>query len=237
MKKSQKILLGSLVGVILLGGAAVAVGPTIYRDLIAEPADDAPTLSGDADMLNDTATPLTGEQLAGDWIISAGSEAGYRVDEVLSGTDVTVTGRTSEVTGSLTLSDDGTGLDAAAVTVDVASIATDNASRDAYFRDTALRAAEHPTAEFVLTKAIDFGSEPLASGEVREVDATGDLTIAGVTKSVTAPLQVRVRSDSAEIAGQLPITFADYDVEAPSLGFVSVEPEGFIELQLVAARG
>ncbi len=31
---------------------------------------------------------------------------------------------------------------------------------------------------------------------------------------------------------QIPITFADFGVEAPSLGFVKVEPQGFVEFEL-----
>lgn len=254
MKKSQKILLGVGAGVLVIGVAAAIGGPLLYRALSAAP-DDVPSLNADAKALEPgESAPATGDEsavgpidaatLAGSWTVTDGSEAGYRVDEVLNGTDVTVTGRTPDVQGTLTVADDGLSLEAAEITVDVASITTDSAQRDGYFRSTALRTDEFPTATFALTEPVAFDAAP-ALGEVVKTEATGDLTIAGVTRSVTASVEVRGTSDGsgdpgtatgAEIAGAIPISFADFGVEAPSLGFVSVEDSGSVEFQLVATR-
>lgn len=236
MKKSQKILIGAGVGVLALAALAVFAGPVIYRDFIAPPAASAPTLGGDESMLPEApGEALDTQALVGTWSVSAGSEAGYRVDEVLNGTDVTVTGRTDEVSGDLTIGADGLTLEAAQLTVDVASIATDQPQRDAYFRDQALRADQFPTATFVLAEPVSLAEAP-GSGAVVQADATGELTIAGVTQTVTVTVEVRSDGSIAEIAGSIPITFADFGVEAPSLGFVSVEPTGFVEFQLTATR-
>ena len=70
-------------------------------------------------------------------------------------------------------------------------------------------------------------------GEVQTLTATGDLTIAGVTRSVTVELEAVLNDGGGQVAGSIPITFADFGVEAPNLGFVSVEPEGFVEFSLV----
>ncbi len=161
-----------------------------------------------------------------------GSYAGYRVDEVLNNTDVTVVGRTEEVTGTLTVED--LTLTAADLTVDVASITTDSSSRDDYFRDIALRASEYPEATFTLTGPVTAAATPVV-GEVQTLTATGDLTIAGVTRSVTVELEAVLNDGSGQVAGSIPITFADFGVEAPNLGFVSVEPDGFVEFSLVIA--
>ncbi|QIK63873.1 YceI family protein [Leucobacter viscericola] len=238
MKKSRKVLIGVAIGVLVLGGAAAVAGPIIYRDFIAAPAAEAPTLSGDANMLDSSTasgSPLDPTQLAGEWSVATGSEAGYRVNEVLNGTDVTVTGRTNKVEGTFKIDDSGLTLQATDLTVDVASIATDSGSRDAYFRDQALRTSENPTATFKLTAPVTLKSAP-NSGDVVKADATGDLTIAGVTKPVTASVEVRSDGTTAEIAGSIPITFQDFGVTAPSLGFVSVEPTGFVEFQLNATH-
>lgn len=256
MNKTQKILLGVGAGVLVIGVAAAIGGPILYRALSAAPAE-VPSLSADAkalepgetdsaesgDASDESATgPIDAATLAGTWVVSDGSEAGYRVDEVLNGTDVTVTGRTPEVQGSFTIASDGLTLEAADITVDVASIATDRPQRDEYFRGTALRTDEFPTAKFVLTKPVSLDAAP-ALGEVVQAEATGDLTIAGVTRSVTAAVEVRGTADSdgspgaatrAEIAGSIPISFADFGVEAPNLGFVSVEDSGSVEFQLIA---
>lgn len=236
MKKSHKILLGVGAGVLVLGTAGALAGPAIYRDLIAAPAAEAPALT-DSPATSDTAAdaPLDSASLSGEWVLTEGSEAGYRVDEVLNGTDVTVTGRTPQVSGTFAIGQDGLTLDAAELTVDVASITTDSGSRDAYFRDQALRASEFPEATFTLTEPVTLAEAP-AAGETVRATAAGDLTLAGVTRPVTVEVDLRSDGTTAELAGAIPITFADYGVTAPSLGFVSVEPEGFVEFQLVAKR-
>ncbi|QZY53171.1 YceI family protein [Leucobacter tenebrionis] len=240
MQTSQKILIGSGVAVLALAAAAAIAGPMIYRDFIAPPAAEAPSLSGDESMLEPLGAAIDPTALVGDWRVADGSEAGYRVDEVLNGTDVTVTGRTDEVTGTFTIGGDGLTLETAELAVDVASISTDSAQRDAYFRDQALRVSEHPTATFVLTQPVTLDEAP-ASGDVVQAEATGDLTIAGTTRSVTVDVQLRGTTaddgeTTADIAGSIPISFADFGVEAPNLGFVQVEPEGFVEFQLTAQQ-
>ncbi len=63
--------------------------------------------------------------------------------------------------------------------------------------------------------------------------ASGDLTLHGVTRPVDVPVEARWSGTTIEVVGTIPVNFADYDIEAPSVGgFVSVEDEGEIELQL-----
>jgi polyisoprenoid-binding protein YceI len=228
LRKRTIVTISIIAGVVLVGGTAAVAGPIIYRDLIVGDADAAPSVTGAP--TPDAAADVS--DLTGEWVVADGSFAGYRVDEVLNNTDVTVTGRTEQVTGTLEV--DGLTLTAAELTVDVASIATDSANRDDYFRDTALRAAEFPTATFVLTGPVTAAEEP-AVGEVQHLAATGDLTIAGVTKSVTVELDAVLNGTEGQVAGSIPVTFADFGVEAPNLGFVSVEPEGFVEFSLEIA--
>ncbi|MFA5606256.1 MAG: YceI family protein [Leucobacter sp.] len=237
MQKSQKILIGVGVGVIAVIAIAAIAGPTLYRDVIAPPAAEAPSLSTNDSLLTDASNgSLDPTELAGEWVVRDGSEAGYRVDEVLNGTDVTVTGRTDQVEGSLVIGATGLTLEAADLSVDVASITTDSSSRDAYFHDTAMRVAEHPTAVFALTAPVTFTEAP-ETGATVDAQAAGELMIAGVTQPVTFDVSVRSDGRLAEIAGAIPITFADFGVNAPSLGFVSVEETGFVEFQLVAEKG
>lgn len=236
MQKSQKVLIGAGAGVLALAALAALAGPVVYRDFIAPPAASAPTLGASDGALSDSAgATIDPQALVGAWSVADGSEAGYRVNEVLNGTDVTVTGRTDQVSGGFTIGKDGLTLESAELTVDVASIATDSAQRDTYFRDQALRSGEYPTATFALTDPVSLEAAP-GSGSVVQAEAVGDLTIAGVTQSVTASVEVRSDGRTADIAGSIPITFADFGVEAPNLGFVSVEDSGFVEFQLSAAK-
>lgn len=227
MQRKTVITLASVAAaVVVLGGAAAVFGPGIYRDSIAAPASAAPTIAAPAE-----GAALT--DLDGTWTVGEGSFAGYRVDEVLNGADVTVTGRTDQVTGEVVAA--GGEISSASFEVDVASIATDNDSRDDYFRTQALQSDEFPTATFVLTEPItDLGT--LAETGTATSTVRGELTIHGVTQPVEAEVQTAVDGDGVQLAGAVPITFADYGVEAPSLGFVQVEPTGAVEFQLALGR-
>jgi polyisoprenoid-binding protein YceI len=226
MKKKTGIVLGvAAVVVVGLGVTAAVGGPAFYRDVIVGEPEAAPTVS-----VTPGATTIDTSDLSGAWTVGDGSTAGYRVDEVLNGTDVTVVGTTDQVTGTVTV--EGDSVTAATIDVDVASIATDSGNRDGYFRDDAMEASTYPTATFVLTQPIDAGVP--ADGDVETVEATGDLTMHGVTQSVTVSLQAALSGDGVQISGSVPVTFSDYGVEAPSFGFVQVEDSGTVEF-LVSA--
>jgi polyisoprenoid-binding protein YceI len=132
------------------------------------------------------------------------------------------------VSGSLTA--DGLTLTDAAVTVDVASISTPEPPRDIYFRDVALEVSTFPEATFALTEPVT--AETPTPGEPQTFEATGELTLHGVTQEVTAELQAVLTASGGQVSGSIPITFEDYGVEAPSLGFVEVEDQGFVEFLL-----
>lgn len=235
MQTRTTVITASVV-IVAVGGLALG-GPILYRELIAAPAAELPVLGTDGNALG--GETLEPEALAGEWSLTEGSQVGYRVDEVLSGTDITVTGRTDEVTGTLTIdaSDDGEllTLEAAEFTVDVASIRTDDPSRDSYFAERAIDTTQHPTATFALTEPVPFTQVP-EPGAVEQASVSGELTIAGVTREVDVDVAVRSDGRVAEIAGSIPITFADFGVIAPDFAFVKVQPTGFVEFQLTAAR-
>lgn len=216
----------------MLGSAALLVGPGIYSSMMEGESAATPTISMSAtsQASNNQATQPV---LAGTWQVSEGSEAGYRVNEVLSGEDITVTGRTSDVTGTFTVNADGTVLEQADFTVNLSTVATDSDRRDNYFKNTTIDTAKNPEAQLRVTEPVNLGTAP-AAGETRTVEVTGELTLKGSTQQVTFPVDVAGDGSQVQIAAAVPITFADYGIQAPSLGFVSVEDHGSIEVQLVA---
>lgn len=232
MRKKWIIIGASLLVLI----AAVWGGTAIYANVengkaldelaLSTPATTsaAPTTAGTPATTSDAA------DLAGKWTVQAGSQAGYRVKEVLNGQDVTVVGRTTGVTGTATV--EGTSLTAATMTVDMTSVATDNTSRDGQFLGI-LKTSEFPTSTFTLTGPVDISA--IANG-VATVQASGELTVAGVTKPVTATLSAQMTADGVEVQGSIPVTFADYGIAAPNLGFVKVENAGSIEMLLKLGR-
>lgn len=217
MQQRTKVWAGIGAGVVALGVVAVVVGPGVYADWANSNADAAPTLGSTAE-----SAPV--EATDGTWTVGEGSYAGYRLEEVLRGQDVTVTGRTEKVTGTVTVEDGS--LTAADIEVDMASIATDQPPRDGYFRDQALQVATYPTATFTLTEPADVGDGATS------VQLTGDLTIRDVTREVTVDAQVAASGDTVQVVGSVPVTFEDYGVEAPDLGFVTVEDTGSVEFDL-----
>lgn len=222
----MKVAVGVGAAVVVVGVVAGIYGPGLYADWASGAADDEPTLEASMAPLPDADT------VEGTWTVGEGSFAGYRVEEVLQGADVTVTGRTEEVTGSVTVADGA--ITAADVEVDVASVATDETRRDDYFRDQAMEAATYPTAIFELTDPAELESGATA------VELTGELTIHGVTQPAT--VEAEVAGDAAgggpvQVIGTVPITFTDFGVDAPDLGFVSVEDQGSIEFSLQLESG
>jgi polyisoprenoid-binding protein YceI len=63
------------------------------------------------------------------------------------------------------------------------------------------------------------------------------LTIRGVTKSVTASIQLRVTGNTAQIVGTVATNMTDFGVSPPALGFTTVQPAVTIEFSLNLTRG
>ena len=162
-----------------------------------------------------------------------GSVAGYRVGEVLFGQGTEAVGRTSDVTGSLTIS--GATIPEAAFEVDLTTVTSDQDRRDRQFQGRIMDTATFPTATFRLTQPIALGSPPDDVAEVTAT-ATGELTVRGTTRTVTFDLLARRNGTGFEVNGSIPVVFADYGIPAPSFGPAEVEDEGEIEFLLLFER-
>jgi polyisoprenoid-binding protein YceI len=210
-------IVGGIVAVLALG---LGVGPLLYA-ATQEDAAAAPTVQAqpsEAALVPDT---------DGTWTVAPGSSAGYRVDEVLNGADVTVAGTTDRVGGSVVIQ--GGDLATAEVTVDVAGIATDSGQRDGYFRGNVMDVGTHPTATFAVRGPVDL---PELTGTPVTVPVTGDLTLRGTTRQVQTDLAVVRTAEGVEVSGAIPVVFADFGIAAPNLGFVRVEDRGQVEFLL-----
>ena len=164
----------------------------------------------------------------GNWEISAGSKAGYQVDEILNGKAVSVVGTTDQVSGKVTVADNL--LTVATIEVDLASVETDSASRDLYFRNEIMNVDKFPKATFSLTEPVELANLESGTGEV---NVTGDLTIAGKTLPYGFTLKFFRTEEGIVVTGTTPIKFADFGIKAPSLGFVKVDEMGQIEFNLL----
>lgn len=230
-RRHRRRILVRTVAAVLVATAAVVGGPWVYAQFFVRDAPDPLTLTSPSPTA-EAQVPSGPVDIDGTWQVQADSEAGYRLREVLSGQEVVVVGRTPDVTGDVVIAD-GTMTDATVV-VQAGTISTDEAARDAFFR-RALDTSSFPEATFVLTEPVDVSAlgespAPLA------VTAVGELTFHGVTRPVTAELEAQRTPTGVEVVGQVPVTLADFDLAAPDLGWVVVDPTGTIEVRLSLAR-
>jgi polyisoprenoid-binding protein YceI len=261
MKTWMKWAIGAVVLVIL----AVTAGPFIYIHWIKDDAPSAFTLapvdsvatdattaaptdtSAAGTTATDSTTPAatTGDTTAattgdsgsgvdGTWNIGTGSEVGYRVTEVLFGQDTEGVGRTSSITGSIDIA--GAQVTTGSFEVDMATVTSDESRRDGQFNGRLLQTDEFPTATFTLTAPIELGSVP-AEGQQITATATGDLTLHGVTKSVTFDVQAQLAGGQIQIVGSTDIVFADYSIEQPDTGGITTQDHGLLEFSLFLSKG
>jgi polyisoprenoid-binding protein YceI len=204
-------------------GAALDSSTTDARPAAGQdstPAEDATGTTGA------TGTP----DGAGVWNITQASELGYRIKEVLFGVDAEAVGRTDQISGSFTIY--GTQVTDGAFVVDVAAITSDDSRRDGQFRNRIMSTDEFPTATFTLTAPIELGVESAEGAEV-DTAATGDLTLRGVTNSVTFDVTARQADGKIGVLGNIPVVFADYSIANPSTSGISTEDHGLLVFVLV----
>jgi polyisoprenoid-binding protein YceI len=228
-----------LIAVPLVVLLVVVAGPFIYINVIRDDPPERLTLP-DEPAGQEAEQPFPGDgdgdrgAHEGTWTVTEGSEAGYRVGEVLFGQSTEGVGRTSEVTGEVEV--DGTTIPVATFEVDLTSVESDEDRRDRQFHGRIMDTGAHPTATFELTEPIDIGTEP-GDGEEITVAATGDFTIRGVTNRTTFDLLARRSGDTLEASGAIPVVFTDYGIPDATFGPAVVEDHGEIEFLVVLARG
>jgi polyisoprenoid-binding protein YceI len=168
--------------------------------------------------------------VSGTWTAWTGSLAGYRVQEILFGQSHTAVGRTSKVTGGMVIS--GTEVTAADFSVDMASVKSDQGSRDAQFRGYIMLTADHPKATFRLTSPIQLGAVPPVGEKINE-PAVGDLTMRGVSRSINFTVSAeRLSGDTIDVNAEIPIHFSDWHIPSPNFAVAEVGSSGTLEVLL-----
>jgi len=232
MKRIVSIAIGVSASVLALGTMAAVAGPIIYGGAASSPATQVPSVMPTVREVSPRVAFDDIAELSGDWDITDGSSAGYTVGAVVNGSPVSVSGSTDHVSGSATVDDSV--LTSATIVVEVASITTDNATRDAYFRGPALDAADYPTALFTLSSPIALDGE-LLDGQPVVVAASGELSLHGVSRSVHVDLTARMENGRLVVSGSVPVVFDDYGISPIDLGFVRVDDSGSIDFTLAVA--
>lgn len=212
------------IGGLVLAALVVLAVPYAYTTFVAAAAP--PGLAAERPQLDSDgpAAPLTGR-----WLTADGSEAEYRIGEILFGQEVTAVGRTGGVAGAIEIS--GARVQAGQIEVDMTSVATDEPGRDRQFRDNLMDVAGYPRATFAMTGPIELPGEPAVGTEVT-VPARGELTLRGVTRPVAIDLTVRRGSSELNVTGQVPVILSDYQIPRPTIPGISVAEQATVGFAL-----
>lgn len=232
----DQFLRGDSVDPLALPSASAAPGASAVAGASA-PASSSP---GASNAVGATAAPAAtfDGAVAGKWTIAGRSKAGYRVREQLANlpAESDAVGRTSDVSGSITLATSGstTTLTDGTITVDTTSITSDKQMRDNRMRTEGLQTDSFPTASFKVTSPVEIPAAALA-GTASDITLTGDLTLHGVTKSVQIPAKAQLVDGTVQVAGSIGFPLADYSIVAPNVGgfIVSIADQGTLEFVVV----
>lgn len=185
-----------------------------------------------------TAAATTAQANAITWTVDPASKANVRVREQLvrlpapNDAIITITG----AQGTFTLNPDGTFASGSKISVDMTTITTDDRQRTDSIRRDPLEVTRFPTSELVPTKTSGL-TLPLARSGDFTFQLIGDLTLHGVTKTVTFDVKA-TRSDgklTATATANPSWKFGDFGMQPPtSFSVLSIVDEIRMEFELVA---
>ena len=240
-RSRRPLVILAVLAVVAVGAIAVVYMAFFNEDAPApftlsdQPATSAPAVTSAAG-----GTATGGSGLAGTWRVASGSEAGYRVREkvVRLPAQSDAVGRTPAVTGSFRLERQGNGFTATAARfeADLTKLTSDETRRDNRIRTQGLESNRFPTATFVSSAPITLPADAV-TGRAVKVSAEGDLTLHGVTKRVTIPIEGRLTGGRIELAGSHRFPMSEFAIDPPNIAnFVSVEPDATLEFRLVLEK-
>jgi len=227
-----------VIAVIVVAAIAVVGGPFVYINFVREPAADSFVSEATTTSIDDTTAAPSAvpasllSDATGTWNVVAESQVGYRVNEVLFGQRVTAVGRTSAVTGTVTIAD--LRVTDAKFTADMTTVKSDDPRRDAQFESRIMDVLNYPSASFELASPITIDPAALAGTVTHQ--ANGSLTLRGVTKPVNVTIVSTVQDTQILLAGEIAVVFAEWAIPNPSIPGISTEDSGVLEFQLVLSR-
>ncbi len=249
----QVLLIGTIVAVLLVGVAAVAVynyvlGPTLAASgtLTAIPvvlatktpaawAPAATDAGSEAEPTDAAAAPTALAAPEGTLILNIDqnqSEVRFILDEVLSGNPTTVVGTSNQVAGQIALDPtDLSTVQVGVIQVNARTLETDKSQRNSAIRNRILHTDTYEFITFTPTEVRGLTGSG-APGDTFTFQLVGDLTIQAVTQQVV--FEVTAVADSAtQISGSATTTVlrADFNLVIPSVPQVANVSEA-VQLQI-----
>jgi len=236
-----RLTLGLVAAGVLLALGSGGVYVYFFSSLRTSPQQLA--LASPSASASATASPSS-TGLAGQWTVASGSQVGYRVKELFAGqtSKHEAVARTSTVSGSITVTGDATGgyqVTSITITADLTGLHSVDtvAGRDVTQRDGVvsrqLEVQQFPNATFTATGASIAG--PVTTSTV-STTVQGQLTIHGVTRTVTATVQSQVVNGKVEVAGSVTATMSDFGVSPPFAPFVTVDSQVVMEFDIFLTK-
>lgn len=114
------------------------------------------------------------------------------------------------------------------ITVPLSNLDTGMSLRNTHMKDKYLETSKYPNAVLVVPKA----SAGYPNGGSN--NATGNLTLHGVTKPVTFHYDVKKEGAEYAVAGKLHINMNDFKIEQPSFAGATVKPDVDVDISFHA---
>ncbi len=149
----------------------------------------------------------------------------------------TMTGRSSKVSGSLSMDPANIRNTSGSFKAPVVSLRTGNDLRDEHLQgDGWLDAKKHPNIHFEITEVVlgKKDSSELKSGKDRKVQVKGKFTAHGVSKPVLAKGTVNWSGKQLRIKADFTVVLEDHDISVPSIVRLKVANDIAVSVDLRA---
>jgi polyisoprenoid-binding protein YceI len=144
-------------------------------------------------------------------------------------------GTTNAIIGSILFDGEGNPLPCSNFAVDMRTLVTDENRRDNYLRENTLESDAYPFAIFIVS-AVEGLDGPIADGETVTATLVGDLTLHGVTKTVSWDAEITRDGDTLSGTASHTFMIEDYEMEKPIVGpVVSIEDEVTLTIEVTAS--
>ena len=158
-------------------------------------------------------------------IVAAESQASFTLEEDLRGVRTTVVGSTSEVGGSIMVDlANPSASSIGTILINARTLETDNSFRNRALRSQILRSAQDDY-EFIVfepRELSNWSADSVAFGDSVSFDVAGDLTVAGVTQSVSFAATVTLDSET-QVSGSATVNLlhGDFGLVIPDVPSVA----------------
>jgi polyisoprenoid-binding protein YceI len=202
-----------------------AAGTAIFT--LAPARESAQAAVVDAAQAGASSHPVTSTLAAmlksGRYVVAPeGNEARYFAREQLAGVSFPndAIGVTRGVSGAIVIDDAGKFVASESkIVVDVTQLKSDRDRRDGYVQRRTLETEKYPNVTLV-PKEITGLSTPLPDSGRATFQLLADLTIKGVTRPTNWQVSARFRGDTVSGTASTSFTFADFQMEKPSVSIV-----------------